>query len=81
MRIAFGCAVLLLTGAAAAQTPVFEQRGFLESQNFFFPQTTQNDSAFVLDQSLFQWDASYRPAPWLQGSDASGVRDALPRFR
>ena len=66
MRLVCGCAALLLACAAAAQTPVFEQRGFLESQNFFFVQTTPNDSALVLDQTLFQWDASYRPAPWLR---------------
>lgn len=76
MRIAgeFGFAVFLVAFAATAQTPVFEQRGFLESQNFFFPQTTPNDSARGLDQTLLQWDTSYRPTPWLRFSGSFDAR-------
>jgi hypothetical protein len=75
MKVYRGCgAVLLLVSSAAAQTSGFEQRGFLESQTFLFPQTAPNDSAVALDQALFQWDATYKPAPWFRLSGSFDAR-------
>ena len=48
----------------------FEQRGFIESQSVFYPQTAPNDSGHAVDDLLFRWEASYKVAPWLKISGA-----------
>jgi|HubBroStandDraft_5_1064220.scaffolds.fasta_scaffold14321_3 hypothetical protein len=48
----------------------FEQRGFIESDSVFYPQTAPNDSGHAVDDLLFRWEASYKVAPWLKISGA-----------
>lgn len=48
----------------------FEQRGFIENDTFFYPQTAPNDAAQVVNSTLFRWEVSYKVAPWLQISGA-----------
>ena len=42
----------------------FDQRGFLENQALFYPQSAPNDSSVAVDYLLFRWEASYKFAPW-----------------
>jgi hypothetical protein len=42
----------------------FDQRGFLENQALFYPQSAPNDSSVAVDSLLFRWEASYKFAPW-----------------
>jgi hypothetical protein len=44
----------------------FEQRGFIENDTFIYPQTAPNDSAQVVNDTLFRWEVSYKVTPWLQ---------------
>jgi hypothetical protein len=48
----------------------FEQRGFIENDSVFYPQTGPNDSGHAVDDLLFRWEASYKVAPWLKISGA-----------
>jgi len=48
----------------------FEQRGFIENDSLFYPQTAPNDSGHAVDDLLFRWEASYKVAPWLKISGA-----------
>jgi hypothetical protein len=48
----------------------FEQRGFIENDSVFYPQTAPNDSGHAVDDLLFRWEASYKIAPWLKISGA-----------
>ena len=52
----------------------FEQRGFIENQTLFYPQTAPNDSGNIVDQILLRWDASYQLAPWLKFSGSIDAR-------
>jgi hypothetical protein len=52
----------------------FEQRGFIENQTLFYPQTAPNDSGNIVDQILLRWEASYQLAPWLKFSGAIDAR-------
>ena len=54
--------LLLSTASLCGQT--FEQKGFLETDFFGFPQTAPNDSGRFVGEILLRWDASYQPAPW-----------------
>jgi hypothetical protein len=62
----------LLLLALLAQN--FEQRGFIENQALFYPQTAPNDSAQAVDQATLRWEASYKVAPWLKFSGALDAR-------
>jgi len=48
----------------------FEQRGFLENDTLIYPQTAPNDSARIVNETLFRWEVSYKVAPWLRISGA-----------
>jgi len=48
----------------------FEQRGFFENDTLLYPQTAPNDSAQIVNETLFRWEASYKIAPWLKISGA-----------
>ena len=52
----------------------FEQRGFIENQALFYPQTAPNDSAQAVDQAAIRWEASYKLAPWLKLGGALNAR-------
>src|SRR5436190_18489126 len=52
----------------------FEQRGFIENQALFYPQTAPNDSARAIDQAAIRWEASYKITPWLKLSGALDAR-------
>ena len=52
----------------------FEQRGFIENQALFYPQTAQNDRAQAIDQATIRWEASYKVASWLKLSGALNAR-------
>jgi hypothetical protein len=58
------------TGGAAATTPRFEQRGFIENGTLFYPQSAPNDSGHVVDDTRLRWEASYRVTSWLKVSGA-----------
>jgi hypothetical protein len=48
----------------------FEQRGFIENDSLFYPQTAPNDRAQAVDQAEIRWEASYKVASWLKLSGA-----------
>jgi hypothetical protein len=52
----------------------FDQRGFIEDQTLFYPQTAPNDSGHIVSQILLRWDASYQLAPWLKFSGSIDAR-------
>jgi hypothetical protein len=52
----------------------FDQRGFIENQTLFYPQTAPNDSGTIVNQTLLRWEASYQIAPWLKFSGAIDAR-------
>jgi len=62
----------LLLFALLAQN--FEQRGFIQNQALFYPQTTSNDGAQAVDQAAIRWEASYKVAPWLKLAGALDAR-------
>jgi hypothetical protein len=62
------------THGDSTTTPKFEQRGFLESDNLFFPQTAPNDSGHVVTQGLFRWELSYQVTSWFKMSGAFDAR-------
>lgn len=58
---------------AAASGQAFSQRGYFEVRNFVFPQTAPGDSGRLVSEQMLRWEATLRPAPWLQlqaGADA-----------
>lgn len=55
---------LLLWLALHAQ--VLEQRGFIEIRGIGFAQAAQNDSGYVVGESLLRYEATWRPKPWLK---------------
>jgi hypothetical protein len=42
----------------------FEQRGFIENQTVFYPQSAPNDSSVAVDSMLLRWEGSYKFTPW-----------------
>ena len=42
----------------------FDQRGFLENEAVFYPQSAPNDSSVAVDSILLRWEASYKFTPW-----------------
>ena len=66
--------ILLLALFAQASAQSIEQRGFFENQALFYPQDAPNDRARTVDQALFRWEASYKPAPWLKLNGAFDAR-------
>jgi hypothetical protein len=62
----------LLLVAVLAQN--FDQRGFIENQSLFYPQTAPNDSGRVVNETLLRWEASYKVTPWLKLSGAFDAR-------
>jgi hypothetical protein len=59
----------------AGQTaPRFQQRGFLETDALFYPQTAPNDSGHAVDETLFRWEVSYQFASWFKASAAVDAR-------
>jgi hypothetical protein len=44
----------------------FSQRGFIESDLSLYPETAPNDSGHAVDESLFRYEASYKPWKWLR---------------
>ena len=52
----------------------FQQRGFIENQALFYPQTASNDRAQAVDQAGIRWEASYKLVPWLKLSGALDAR-------
>ncbi len=55
-------AAALLALSFVAQN--FDQRGFIENQTLFYPQSAPNDSSVAVDSMLFRWEASYKFTPW-----------------
>jgi hypothetical protein len=51
-----------------------EQRGFIENRTLLYPQDAPNDSAQAVNQSLFRWEGSYKPSPWLKVSGSFDAR-------
>jgi hypothetical protein len=57
-----GASIVLLT--LLAQN--FEQRGFLENRALVYPQTPPNDAAYLVNETLFRWDASIKTGSWFK---------------
>ncbi len=57
---------ILLLAASAGLAQKFEQRGYLETRLLVFPQTAPNDSGQVVADSLFRWEASWKPLAGLR---------------
>lgn len=68
------CALLFVILAACAAGQTFEQRGFFESSNTFFPQAALNDSGHAVGELLLRWEASWQPWPWLKISGSLDAR-------
>lgn len=66
--------IALLALLAQNSTPVFEQRGFMESRGLAFPQEAANDAANALNQALIRWEGAYRPASWFKLSGSVDAR-------
>ena len=64
----------LLATATLGWTQNFDQRGFIENEALFFPQTAPNDSGHVVDDVLLRYEASYQAASWLKFSTALDAR-------
>jgi hypothetical protein len=64
--------VLLWPSLLSAQD--FTQRGFWETRGFLFPQTAPNDSAHVVADSLFRYEASKALLPGLRVAGAFDAR-------
>ena len=58
--------VVCLSQWLPASAQNFNQRGFLESDLSLYPETAPNDSGQAVDDSLFRYEASYQPLPWLR---------------
>jgi hypothetical protein len=52
----------------------FSQRGFLETSLSLYPETAPNDSSHAVDDSLFRYEASYKPWTWLRLAGAFDAR-------
>lgn len=63
---------VLLWLPAVAQN--FSQRGFLETDLTFYPETAFNDSSHTVDDSLFRYQASYKALPWLRFAGSLDAR-------
>jgi hypothetical protein len=51
---------LLFFLALPVAAQMFEQRGYLESRSFFFPQTVQGDSARYVGEGLLRWESAWQ---------------------
>jgi len=65
-----GAGIFLLT--ILAQN--FSQRGFIENQTLFYPQSAPGDSGQMVDQDLFRWEASYKRGDWFKLSGSFDAR-------
>jgi hypothetical protein len=64
--------VLFLPALLFSQT--FTQRGFLETTAQFYPQTALNDSSHIAAESLFRYEAFYKPTPSLRFAGSFDAR-------
>lgn len=62
----------LVSAALYAQN--FDQRGFIENQTLFYPQTAPNDSAHAVDSMLLRWEPSYKFSSWFSLAGAFDAR-------
>src|SRR5579885_1530473 len=44
----------------------FEQRGFIENRELFYPQTVQRDPGRIIDQAEFQWEPTVKVENWFK---------------
>jgi hypothetical protein len=58
--------IVLLWCAALGHAQSFSQRGFLETDGLFFPQTAPNDSSHAVGDALLRYEASFTLAPGLK---------------
>ena len=65
-------ALLLAATACAAQT--YTQRGFLENRATVYPETSPNDQARGVNESLFRYEGFYKPAAAFQLAGAIDFR-------
>jgi hypothetical protein len=57
-----------------AQTADFSQRGFIETRGFFYPQESPGDSGRAVGETLFRYEAFYKPVPWLRLAASADAR-------
>lgn len=57
---------LLLFCCLGLSAQSFTQRGFFETRNYLYPQSTQGDSGQFVSEQLLRWEPSWKPRPWLQ---------------
>jgi hypothetical protein len=55
-----------ILAAGLAQSPSVEQRGFLDTRLFAYPQTAPGDSGRLVGEALLRWEASSRITPSLK---------------
>jgi hypothetical protein len=55
-------AVLVLLAAPLCLAQNFEQRGFLDSSSYFYPQTAPGDSGLAVSQLLLRYEMFYKPS-------------------
>jgi hypothetical protein len=59
-----------MTGAGIALLTLlaqnFQQRGFFENRALVYPQTAPNDGGYLVNETLFRWDASVKTGSWFK---------------
>src|SRR5579885_2201015 len=60
----FGSACLLACVILNAQT--FSERGFFETIGTLYPETAPNDSGHAVAETLFRYEPTWTPKPWLK---------------
>ena len=70
----FLCTVVFLLSAITCWAQDYKQRGFLETQGAFYPQTAPNDSASAVGESLFRYEGFYSRSGNLQFAGALDLR-------
>ena len=63
-----------LLGPVPSAAQGLSQKGFVEGQGIFYPQTTAKDDTQLVGEALLRYEASARPAAWLRLSGAIDAR-------
>ena len=66
--------VLLAATPSIGGAQGFSQKGFVEGQGIFYPQTTAKDDTRVVGEALLRYEAAARPASWLRLNGAIDAR-------
>src|SRR5262245_32294363 len=61
-------------GQTQTQTPIYSQRGFLETQGTYYPQRAPNDSAHGVGEAFFRYEGFLTPNGPFQAAAAIDVQ-------